>query len=124
LLLIILLCIFAMNITFSNKKLEKLANDDRKMLKELGKQRADKFRLRLYQLSKAINLEDVRHLPGKYHELTGDRKGQWACDLDQPYRLIFEPHEKPIPTDPDSKYIWFEIKGVEIIEITNYHKEG
>ena len=34
---------------------------------------------------------------GHYHELTGDRKGEWACDLDQPYRLIFEPHEKPIP---------------------------
>lgn len=57
----------------------------------------------------------------RYHELTGDRKGQWACDLDQPYRLIFEPHENPIPTDNSGKYIWLEIKGVEILEITDYH---
>lgn len=112
-----------MDITFSDRKLQKLANDDRKMLKELGKIRADKFRLRLFQLQNAETLEDVRILPGRYHELTDNRKGQWACDLDQPYRLIFEPHEKPIPTDPDGKYIWFEIKGVEVIEIENYHKE-
>ncbi len=110
-----------MKITFSDRKLEKLANDDRKMLKELGKIRAEKFRLRLFQLHNAETLEDVRNLPGRYHELTGDRKGQWACDLDQPYRLIFETHEKPIPTDPDGKYIWFEIKGIEVIEIENYH---
>lgn len=41
--------------------------------------------------------------------------------LDQPYRLIFEPHEDPIPIDDNGKYIWIEIKGVEIKEITNYH---
>jgi proteic killer suppression protein len=112
-----------MDITFSDKKLEKLANDDRKMVKTLGKNRAKKFRLRLYQLHNAQNLEEVRNLPGRYHELIGDRKGQWACDLDQPYRLIFEPHENPIPTDSDGKYIWFEIKGIELIEIEDYHKK-
>jgi proteic killer suppression protein len=112
-----------MNITFSNKKLAKLANNDRKLHKEFGKIRAEKFRLRLYQLHNAKNLEDVRYFPGHFHELTNNRKGQWACDLDQPYRLIFEPHENPIPTDNDGKYIWFEIKGIEVIEINNYHKE-
>jgi len=47
--------------------------------------------------------------------------GQWSCDLDQPYRLVFEPQEKPIPTDKSGKYIWLEIKAVEIIEIADYH---
>ena len=81
-----------MEITFSNKKLEKLANDDSKCLKEFGKLRADKYKIRLSQLRFAQTLEDVRMMPGNYHELTGNRKGQWACDLDQPYRLVFEPH--------------------------------
>ncbi|MCU7549325.1 type II toxin-antitoxin system RelE/ParE family toxin [Chitinophagaceae bacterium LB-8] len=112
-----------MNITFADKNLGKLANDDRKRVQKLGKLRADLLKLRLNQLASATTLEDVRHLPGKYHELKDDRKGQWACDLDQPYRLIFKPHENPIPTDPDGKYIWIEITGVEVIEITNYHKE-
>ncbi len=112
-----------MKITFSDKKLRKLANDDRLMVKELGKERAKLLRRRLTQLEDADNLEQVRHLPGHYHELTGNRKGQWACDLDQPYRLIFTPHENPIPANEDGQYIWLEITGVEIIEVTNYHKE-
>ncbi|WP_460546098.1 type II toxin-antitoxin system RelE/ParE family toxin [Echinicola sediminis] len=93
------------------------------MVKEFGKVRAQKLRQRLVQLSYGSNLEEVRHLPGNFHELKDNRKGQWACDLDQPYRLIFTPHEDPIPTNGDGQYIWVEIKGVEVIEITNYHKE-
>jgi len=45
------------------------------------------------------------------------------CDLDQPYRLIFEPHENPIPANEHGQYIWLKIAGIEIIEIVNYHKE-
>jgi proteic killer suppression protein len=111
------------NITFASKKLKKIANDDRKMVKDLGKVRADKLRTRLSQLQDAATLEDVRYLPGNYHELTGDRKGQWACELDQPYRLIFTPHEDPIPTNEHGQYIWPQILGIEVIEIINYHKE-
>ncbi len=111
-----------MNITFSDRKLGKLANDDQKRAKEYGKIRSDKIRTRLTQLSVASTLEEVRHLPGNYHELIKDRKGQWACDLDQPYRLIFIPHENPIPTNEDGQYIWAEITGIEITEITDYHK--
>jgi len=33
----------------------------------------------------------------------------------------FEPHENPIPENESGQYIWFEIKGVEIIEIVDYH---
>lgn len=110
-----------MEIFFQSRKLEKIASDPRRCLKELGKTRADLFLLRLRDLYRADTLEDVRYLPGRYHELTGDRKGQWACDLDQPYRLIFEPHENPIPADDGGRYLWIEIKGVEIVQITNYH---
>ncbi len=110
-----------MDITFKKKKLEKIALNERKCLKELGTVQGKIFLQRISDLYSAETLEDTRNLPGHYHELVGDRKGQWACDLDQPYRLVFEPHEDPIPTDEDGKYIWIEIKGIEIIEITNYH---
>lgn len=110
-----------MNLTFGSNKLEKLANDYRKCQKEFGQIRARLYNKRLSDLHNADTLEDVKNLPGRYHELTGDRKGQWACDLDQPHRLVFEPHENPIPTDNSGKYIWLEIKGVEILEITDYH---
>lgn len=98
-----------------------MANDDRLAIKKLGAIRAALFKTRLDDLAAAASLEDVRFLPGHFHELKEDRKGQWACDLDQPYRLIFQPHEDPIPEDENGKYIWIEIKGVEVLEITNYH---
>ena len=110
-----------MKISFGDRRLEKLANDFRKCQKEFGQFRAKLYNRRLQEMQTAETLEDVRNLPGHYHELTGTRKGQWGCDLDQPYRLVFEPHEKPIPTDKSGKYIWLEIKGVEILEITDYH---
>lgn len=110
-----------MDIKFGNKKLEKLANDPRKCQKEMGERRATLFLKRLVDLRLADTLEDIRDLPGRFHELTNNRKGQWACDLDHPYRLIFIPQESPIPTNKDGQYIWSEILGVEIIEIDDYH---
>ena len=110
-----------MNLNFSDNKLEKYANNDRTGSKKLGEKRFKKYKQRLDQLKASKTLEDVRFQPGRFHELTSDRKGQWACDLDHPYRLIFEPQENPIPIDSDGKYIWVEIKGVEIIEIDDYH---
>lgn len=110
-----------MNIRFGNSTLEKYANNDRLGLKKLGQHRFKKFKQRLDQLSASKTLEDVRFQPGKFHELKSNRKGQWACDLDQPYRLIFEPQENPIPTDNDGSYVWVEIKAVEIIQIEDYH---
>ncbi|APY10274.1 killer suppression protein HigA [Seonamhaeicola sp. S2-3] len=110
-----------MNISFSNSKLKKYANNDDQGVKNLGALRHKKYKKRLDQLRASMTLEDVRYQPGRFHELTGDRKGQWACDLDHPYRLIFKPREDPIPTDGNGKYIWVEILGVDIIEIADYH---
>jgi toxin HigB-1 len=110
-----------MNVTFKNKKFRDYAQKERLAKQKLGARRAQLYKLRLDDLSAATSLEDVRHLPGRYHELKGDRKGQWACDLDHPFRLIFEPHELPVPTSETGQTLWIEIKGVEILEITDYH---
>ncbi|NEX11347.1 MAG: killer suppression protein HigA [Prosthecochloris sp.] len=112
-----------MNISFGNKDLKKYANDDRLASRKLGTKRAKVFKQRLDDLRAAETLEDVRYLPGHYHELKENRKGQWSCDLDQPYRMIFIPHEDPIPANADGQYLWIEIRGLDVIEITNYHKE-
>ncbi len=110
-----------MDIKFENNRLRKLANDVRKCKKELGERQASLFLRRLSDLRDAESLEDVRHLPGRFHELKEARKGQWACDLDHPYRLVFEPQQNPIPTNADGQYIWFQIIVVQIIEIVDYH---
>ena len=70
-----------MDIFFQSKKLEKIASDPRKCLKELGKMRADLFQLRLRDLYRADTLEDVRYLPGHYHELTEAERGNGHVTL-------------------------------------------
>jgi proteic killer suppression protein len=108
--------------SFTDKKFEKLANDDRKLVREFGKLRAAKIKARLAQLRFATTLEEVRNLPGNYHELTNNRKGQWDCDLDQPYKFVFTPHENLIPTNKHGQYVWMEITGVEVIAVVKYFK--
>lgn len=113
--------IFVVEIKFAHKRLAKLANDERKCKQKMGERAALLFFKRLTDLRDAESLEDVRYLPGRYHELKEPRKGQWACDLVHPYRLIFIPIENPIPTNNDGQYIWCEIYGVEILDIDDYH---
>ncbi len=110
-----------MDISSQDKKLGQYVENPSKAQKELGQKRAMLLAKRISQIAAAENLEVLRMATGHYHELTENRKGQWACDLDQPYRLIFEPHEDPIPTDENGRYIWVEIRGIELIEIANYH---
>lgn len=112
-----------MYIDFNDQDLEACANSDRVCVRKMGAARAKKYGMRLTALRGAVALSDLRNAPGKFHELTNNRKGQWACDLDQPYRLIFRPQEDPIPENEDGQYIWEEIKGVVVLEIINYHRE-
>jgi len=110
-----------MDITFAQRKMAKAANNDKTLSRELGPVRGKKLKQRLDQLSSATTLEDLRHAPGRFHELVENHKGKWSCDLDHPYRLIFKPHQQPIPTNADGKYIWAEITGVEIVDVIDYH---
>lgn len=110
-----------MDVSYKNRQLQKLAEDLTFSVRKLGPVRSEKYIQRISDLLDAETLEDVRNLPGNFHELKADRKGQWAVSLDGPYRMIFVPHEDPIPTDDSGRYVWIEIKGVEIEEIENYH---
>jgi proteic killer suppression protein len=110
-----------MDITFSKNKIKKYANNDTFRKKNLGAISAKRFTQRLEDLEATENLEECRNLPGKYHELVGNRKGQWACNLEHPYRLIFTPHENPIPENKDGQYLWIKIEGIELLEVEDYH---
>jgi proteic killer suppression protein len=93
-------------------------------VQKMGAKRAKLYQKRLDDIAAAESFVDLEYLPGRFHQLTENRKDQWSCDLDHPYRLIFEPAEVPIPKDEHGKQILIEIKSLEIIEVTNYHKEG
>jgi proteic killer suppression protein len=106
---------------FDNKKLEKTINDARSLQKAYGQIGAKFIRKRLDDLTAARTMEDVRLLPGKYHELKEDRKGQISVHVHEPYRLIFEPVCDPLPISEEGVLDWKQITCVKIIEIINYH---
>ena len=106
-----------MDILFEDKDLLKCATDRAYALKRLGQRRAQRYVDRLAQISEAANFETLRRLPGHYHDLVGDRAGQWACDLDQPYRLIFKStNERPV-----AQIVWANERIAKMLEIVNYH---
>lgn len=112
-----------MRIEFATKELNRCAQQCRYAGKKMGTVRAELFFRRLNALYSAATFEDLRNVPGHFHELAHDRKGQWGVDLDQPYRLIVTPKTKPVKVDKDGKYIWDSIIDAVVVEIINYHKE-
>lgn len=110
-----------MDVTFANRKLEKWANNFALAQKKLGSGRATKYHQRIDDMRDTDSFADLEFLPGNFHSLSANRNGQWACDLDHPYRLIFEPAIHPVPCNEHGTPILTEMKIVEIIEIVDYH---
>ena len=111
-----------MDILFASNKLQKECTEMRKIQKKHGAQRAKLIGLRLDQMADAENLEILKLLPGaRSHALSADRNGQWAVNLDHPYRLIFEPANEPIPLNIGGGLELSQINSVRILEIVDYH---
>ena len=91
------------------------------MIRRHGDRRARIIRRRLDDLRAATVLEDMRSLPGRCHELRGDRAGQLSLDLDYPYRLIFEPANDPTPHKANEGLDWTKITAVEIVGVEDTH---
>lgn len=98
-----------MDITYKSNKLEKICTDAKAAEKAYGKQMAEKIQMRIDQISAADTVEMmIQFHIGRCHALTNDRKGQYAVDLVQPYRLVFERYGN-------------EIQIAHIMEIVDYH---
>lgn len=110
-----------MEITFKNKKFQKICNSEKELIKAYGKNCARKISLRLDDLQAAANLEAFKMLPGRCHELKGDKKGQLSLDLEHPLRLIFEPANEEIVKKEDGSIDWKLVKTVKIIDVEDTH---
>ena len=108
-----------MEIEYRAKQLEQCAKNPRTAMRLLGSI-AKRFLMRIELIEKAESFEDFRFMLGKFHELTGDRKGQWGASLDANYRLIITPKEKPI-ADEFGRIDWTKSTKAVIVEITDYH---
>jgi len=106
---------------FASAKLAKTMNDDSKLVRSYGNDVGGQIRKRLDDLAAAATLEDMRTLPGRCEELTGDRKGELSVRLGANYRLIFEPNHDPIPVKPDGGLDWTQVVSVKVTEVIDYH---
>lgn len=109
-----------MRIFFKTAKFEKVCINAKKARKEYGPRGGDLLLLRLQQLAAASRLSDMRHMPGRCHELTGDRAGVLSIDLVHPLRLLFEP-EAPRPVKDDGGLDWTKVEGVVICRVEDTH---
>ena len=110
-----------MDIQFQSRKFQQECTEQRKLVKKHGSVRAKKIRQRLDDLYAAVVLEDTRNLPGRCHELKGDRAGQLSMDLDHPYRLIFEPANDPVPQKRDGGLDWTRTTAIVIVGVEDTH---
>jgi proteic killer suppression protein len=100
-----------MDIVFGNNEIRKKCN-----------KASGKLRQRLDDIHAAANLGVLRSLPGRYHQLRADRSGEWACDLEQPYRLVFRPFADPLPISKDGLLDTTQVFAVVVLEVVNYHE--
>ena len=59
--------------------------------------------------------------PDRRHQLSGDRDGQFAVDLVQPFRLVFESHHESVPRREDGGIDTGQVTAIRILEVTDYH---
>jgi proteic killer suppression protein len=110
-----------MEVDFINDRLKKVCEDKSARQRAYQKDAADKLATRLDDLRAADNMEAMRHLPGSWEELTGDRKGQFSCRLDKKLRLIVRPKKQPPPMKGDGGLDWRAIDSITVLEVVNYH---
>lgn len=108
-----------MDIDFKDKRLRELCEKQAVATAKLGKSCARKLRTRLADLKAASRVTDL--VAGRPHQLTGDRRGQFALDLEGGRRLVFEPDHNPIPQRQDGSIDWSRVTKIRVVFIGDYH---
>lgn len=98
-----------MQITYKNNKIKKVCTEAKVAERIHGREMADKIHQRIDEIGAADSVEMmVQFHIGRCHPLTQNRKGQYAVDLVQPYRLVFEKKGD-------------EVQIANILEVVDYH---
>lgn len=99
----------ALQITYADRKIEKMCTDLEAAERKHGTQIAEMIHQRIQEISAADSVEQlVQYHIGKCHPLTGNRSGQYAMSLTKNWRLVFEK-------------VKGYLKVVCIIEVKDYH---
>jgi toxin HigB-1 len=77
------------DVTFGDDDLRRCYEDHKRATRRWGQKIARRYVDRINRLQASQTANDLRSFPElRLHPLTGDRKGQWALNLDSAWRLI------------------------------------
>ncbi|MDR3070770.1 MAG: type II toxin-antitoxin system RelE/ParE family toxin [Propionibacteriaceae bacterium] len=77
-------------ISYVDKRIERLCTDERFMRRELGSDVSKHLKRRIAELRSVLVVDDLLAGTGRWEELAGDRIGQWSARLGKNWRLVVE----------------------------------
>lgn len=104
-----------MVIYYQTKSVQKLFEKEKKLAKKIGYKSTEIVRNRLAFIRASRCLAGLYKVPGGLHPLKGDRKGQYALNLDGGKRLVFSVEYEGTQIDEQS------IEEVTIVGVIDYH---
>ena len=110
-----------MQVEFASTRLQKVCESEKELRRTYGRDCAKQVMTRLADLRAAPTLADMRHLPGRCHELAGDRAGQLGIVLVGGRRLVLEPTAGWPEAKQGGVDVWTEVDAVRVLEIVDYH---
>ena len=111
-----------MEIYFKRQKLKRIVSSERLLIREFGSRNGRLIMRRMGVLAAAESLADVpNQRPERCHQLEGARKGQFAVDIQQPFRIVFEPYHEPAPLTEEGGLDLSRITRIRILNIEDYH---
>ena len=114
-----------MIIMFEDENLRKDMNLESRLSRKWGKKRRDKIRARMAQLRAAACLADMKEVPGAYLEELSYRPNDhhFTVRLDNPWRILFEPADVPLPVHPGGNVDWTRVTAIRILVVGDTHGE-
>ena len=114
-----------MEISFRTRKLARIFDSKRALIREYGNRAARTIMIRLAVLQDSETLAEVpKTPPDRMHQLTGNRDEQFAVYLVHPYRLVFEPDHDPLPRKKDGGLDLELVTAIMVMEVVDYHPKS
>ena len=112
-----------MEVSYKNRKVQKIFASPRSLEKEYGSKLARKIQERLDAIIDAPHLGNVpKGAPVYCHQLKWNRDEQFAVWVDERYRLVFEVDHDMIPRMGDGGIDLKAVTAVVVIEVVDYHR--
>lgn len=109
------------DIAWDNHKLKRSCATDKAGQRRWGTDHWKLLQRRLASLAAAPTLASMDGVPGRCHQLTGDRNGEFAVHLWGQFRLVFVPGNNPTPRLADGGIDRTLVTKILIMEVVDYH---